>query len=212
MDIIGRIKEFISNQRSKGLKKNVESLTVLFIIGIIAIIAGGSFFGREGGKPPDGLKSESRDKIGTNPAGFVNDEAPRTAKEIEGILSQIKGAGKVSVMVTYTCGKEEVPAVDQKRTVSTTDEKDDSGGTRKIEQQDYENRIIFEENATIKKPYILKEIQPVPKGAVIVAEGADDFEVRERLCKAAQVLLDIPLHKVQVYPMTVAAKARSSAR
>lgn len=202
MEIIRRIKKFISDQTARGLKKNIESLAVLLVIGIIAIIAGGNFFGGEGSRSSEKVKTGIKTGSGENPAVAVNDEKSRTVKEIEDILSQIEGAGKVSVLITYACGKEEVPAVDRKSTISTTDEKDNGGGTRKIEQQDSESKIIFEESSNIKKPYIVKELQPIPKGAVIVAEGADNFEVKERLCTAVQVLLDIPLHKIQVCKKT----------
>ena len=39
---------------------------------------------------------------------------------------------------------------------------------------------------------------PKVKG-VVVADGGGDLTVRENLLRAVEVLLDVPVHKVQVY-------------
>lgn len=44
-----------------------------------------------------------------------------------------------------------------------------------------------------------KQSQVKAKGAVIVAQGADDVEVGIKLSQAAQAVLDLPAHKVRVY-------------
>ncbi len=40
-----------------------------------------------------------------------------------------------------------------------------------------------------------------PQGAVVVAEGAGDMEVRLMLLRAAQSLLGLPLSRIEVFPM-----------
>ncbi len=44
-----------------------------------------------------------------------------------------------------------------------------------------------------------KEKSIKAKGAVIVADGADDYDVCVKLSHAAQAVLDLPAHKVRVY-------------
>ena len=50
-----------------------------------------------------------------------------------------------------------------------------------------------------KKPIILKEVLPEVKGVVVVADGASDTLIKERLVNAVKVLFDIPIHKIQVF-------------
>ena len=51
----------------------------------------------------------------------------------------------------------------------------------------------------IRLPVVLKEIYPEVKGVVVVAEGAGNAEVREKITRAVSVLMDIPVHRVQVF-------------
>jgi stage III sporulation protein AG len=101
-------------------------------------------------------------------------------------------------MITYETGKESVPATNVKRNDNSTQEKDTSGGTRDITQNDFESNVVYEEGQSTKKPVILKEIQPKVKGVVIIADGADNPVVKENLSNAAKVLLDVEIHKIQV--------------
>ena len=111
----------------------------------------------------------------------------------------MKGVGKVDVMITYVTSSENVPAYDIKKNQSGTQEKDSGGGTRNISQEEYDSTLAYEDSSDGgKKPVILKEIEPEVKGVLVVADGADSAEVRERICNSVMVVLDVPAHKVQV--------------
>ncbi len=47
-----------------------------------------------------------------------------------------------------------------------------------LKQADKENKIIYDEEQGVKKPFILKELLPKVKGVVIVADGAGDIEIK----------------------------------
>jgi len=107
--------------------------------------------------------------------------------------------GKVDVMITYVSDGEVVPAVNTRINESNADEKDSGGGTRKVRENDQETSIAYEEAQGVKKPIILTQKEPEVKGVIVVAEGGNNVIVKEKICKAVQVLLDIPIHKVQVF-------------
>ncbi|MDP4092058.1 MAG: stage III sporulation protein AG [Bacillota bacterium] len=196
-----KLKEFFQNLvNGKNKKKIIENSIIAIIIGIIIIIAGSSLFGG-GSKKQAATLTDAKNTVTETPtAATVSDEKQYLEKELESILSQIAGAGKVSVMITYDSGKESVPAVDVKKSDNDTQEKDTSGGTRDINQSNYESSIAYEEaQGGSKKPIILKELEPKVKGVIIISDGADDPQVREELCSAAQVSLDVPVYKIQVY-------------
>lgn len=194
-----RIFEFANNLlSSKDRKKLAENCIIIIIIGVIAIIAGSTFFGsdKSDDKLPQNKETDGAKAVAMTVESDKNDDIVR----VERILSQIEGAGKVSVMVTYYSSKELVPAQDLKKTGSTTQERDSGGGTRSIRQDDYQSNIVFEDGDEGKKrPVVLKELMPEVKGVVVVAEGAGNAIVRENLIRAVQVLMDVPIHKIQVF-------------
>lgn len=194
-------KKLLKNEKSN---KMGENLIILIIIGVIIIIAGSTLFGEGEKSKKDiaGKKVENKLDEKTEEVSVigVNDEKTDLEKDIENILSKINGAGKVEVMVTYLSGREIVPYSDVKKSDEMTDEKDSAGGTRKINQSSYESQIAYEDSGSgVKKPIILKELLPQVKGVVVVADGAGDPVVKECLINAVRVLLDVPVHKIQVF-------------
>ncbi|MDQ2085305.1 stage III sporulation protein AG [Herbivorax sp. ANBcel31] len=197
-----KIKKFIKklkNMFDKDNKKLGENLVILIIIGVIIIIAGGSFFG---GDKKENTKIEKVELEEVETSGIVesSDEKEELELKMEEILSQIEGAGKVRVLITYESGKELVPFTDIKKNDDNVDEVDSAGGTRTSEQSSFESSVVYEEEGGgVKNPFIVKEVYPVVKGVVVVADGGADLTVRESLLKAVQVLLDVPVHRIQVY-------------
>ncbi len=187
--------------RATNRKKFIENCLIMAIIGIIIIIAGGTFI----------KKSENNEKIQAMPdlsnedyglARSGDHSADEVESKLESILSKIKGAGKVSVMITYSSGKSIEPAYDKKNSESDTLEKDSNGGNRTITQTSQENSLAYEElQGGSRKVVVLNETMPQVKGAVVIAEGASDASVREDISKAVEVLLDLPMHKIQVLEM-----------
>ncbi|AUG57667.1 MAG TPA: stage III sporulation protein AG [Ruminiclostridium sp.] len=191
------IKKFIGTF-GKDNKKLGENLVIMIIVGMIIIIAGGSLFGGDKKKQPEteDTKPEKSEAFGFNDG---LEEKTELEVKVEKILSQINGAGEVKVMITYESGTEIVPFTDVKRSDDVIDERDSAGGIRKTNQTSYESSIVYEEGNGVKKPIIVKEVYPKVKGVVVVADGGGDLTVRENLLRAVQVLLDVPVHKVQVY-------------
>ena len=191
MDIIRRVKELIDGQSRKKL---IENTAIVIVIGIIVIIAGGSIFGTDKSKNAQTKAENTVD--GSLP---TSSSVEGTEVKLRSLLSQMQGVGKVDVMITYSTTKEDVPAYDIKKNQSSTDEKDSEGGTRSITQEEYESTLAYEDSSSGGKiPVVLKELEPEVKGVLVVAEGADSVEVRERIINAVTVVLDVPIHKVQV--------------
>ena len=119
---------------------------------------------------------------------------------LEDILSTVRGAGKVRVLVTYSTAGERVAA-----TVSTLDESvsETSGGpTATRSEQSREMR----QPATVssdggQSPIILVEKEPEIRGVIVVAEGAADPAVRLSLQRAVQAVTGAPLSCIEVFEM-----------
>ena len=119
---------------------------------------------------------------------------------LEDILSTVRGAGRVRVLVTYATAGERVAA-----TVSTLDESvsETSGGTTATRsEQSRETR----QPATVstdsgQSPIILVEREPEIRGVIVVAAGAADPVVRLSLQRAVQAVTGVPLSCIEVFEM-----------
>ena len=119
--------------------------------------------------------------------------------QLSTILSKIAGAGKVSVMITYESGKELVTQKDKSVIDKVTDEKDNDGGTRIINEYSIDDKtVMVNQQGGSSQPVVVKEINPEIKGVIVVAEGAWDSKVKLKISEAVQTVLDIPAYRVTV--------------
>ena len=145
-----------------------------------------------------GAKQESTPAIEAGARAAERDTLERRLIEV---LSKIRGAGRVDVLVTYETNGEIVTA-----TVRQTDEDvKDANGTGGSET----SRTVREvtEPATVETqnghtPIVLYEKEPLVRGVIVVAEGAADFSVREKLQAAVHAATGIPVARIEVFEMT----------
>jgi stage III sporulation protein AG len=194
MEVFKKLKSMIEGQDRKKL---VENTVIVIIIGIIVIVAGSTLFKGKGTDTNQNEKVTAPKTAVSGNTGLLGETGDEARLQV--LLSQMKGVGRVDVMITYTTSSENVPAYDTKKNQSGTQEKDSGGGTRSISQEEYDSTLAYEDSSDGgKKPVILKKIEPEVKGVLVVADGADSAEVRERICNSVMVVLDVPAHKVQV--------------
>ena len=119
---------------------------------------------------------------------------------LEDILSTVRGAGKVRVLVTYATAGERVAA-----TVSTLDESvSETSGVNSATRSEQSREM--KQPATVateggQSPIILVEREPEIRGVIVVAEGAADPAVRLSLQRAVQAVTGVPLSCIEVFEM-----------
>lgn len=184
------LKELIS-------KKYVANIVVLLAIAIIALIFTSDFFGRN-----TNIKNNT-EVPGDNTLTAQDNEFKTEEEAIEArlkhILEKIKGSGEVEVMVIFEMGSEIVPASNTVETEDTTEEQDANGGTRIVKSQNLTENIVISNDSVGNKPLVLKEIKPKVRGVIVVAEGADNIDVKMRLYDAVKTVLQVSGDKVQIY-------------
>lgn len=179
-----------------GRKKIMQNILLICGIGIILLIAADSIFDSGSRNAGENTSQTATVKKTENESMPQQDELEI---KLERILSRMDGVGSVSVMITYSGEKQSIPAYDTKTDENRTSEKDSSGGIRTIESIKKENSVIYEQKGGDKKPFILSNTLPSVKGVLVIAEGADDPEVKKNIVKAVQALMDVPLHRIQVF-------------
>ena len=177
-------------------KKKIESLVFLLIILIVTIIAINYIWN-------DNDKSR---KVAVNESKQLNtDNIESTIKEdnldtkLENILSKINGVGKAEVLLTYTESTEIVPVYNKKEKTSNTDESDSGGGTRKIEEKDSSEEVVYTESSNKSQIATQKTVSPKIEGAIIIAEGAGDSNVKTNIIQAVEAATGLATHKIQVF-------------
>lgn len=172
-------------------KKKVENLITFLVLLVILVVALNSIYSKD--------ESQANEEKNTSTVKMKNDTY-KTEFEIrlENILSAISGAGDVDVMVSYENEIKKIPMVDTKNVTTITSEKDSSGGERKTEETNLEQMVIYESNGNNKSPVIQEYTVPKVLGVIVVAEGAHDVKIKEKIINAVASVTDVASHKIQV--------------
>ncbi|MBR0424594.1 MAG: hypothetical protein IJK01_00535 [Clostridia bacterium] len=195
-------------QKERSIRKSVADLWkqlqsrsfVRFgLYGILILLAVGFYFAGT-----DRLRCESR--AGPTDVAAIGESTSGDTleKRLVKVLSQIRGAGRVEVLVTYETTGEIVTAMSVK---SDEDVRDAITGTDSTTQR---STSTVTEPATVKggdgqTPIILVEKEPVVRGVIVVAEGAAQLSVRRDLQNAVRAATGVPLSHIEVFEMTVDA-------
>lgn len=124
------------------------------------------------------------------------------SSQLENILKYMDGVGKVKVLVTMENSGELVVEKDSPFNRSNTIESDSEGGSRNIsDMENQEETVYITDSQGNKTPYVIKEISPLVKGVVVVAEGGGDERVVQNITEALSALFDIAPEKVKVLKM-----------
>ncbi len=132
-----------------------------------------------------------------------DDYAGETERRLTQVLSSIRGAGKVEVMITYETGKEIVAAMRSNTNTNASESSDGDHVSTTTQTTESTQPATIGKNGA-DEPLILMEKNPTVRGVVVVAEGAADVRVKLDLLRAVQAALDIPLSRIEVFERTAA--------
>ena len=117
---------------------------------------------------------------------YIADLESRLSK----VLSKVYGAGDVSVMISIESGSEIVVATSsENKTNSSTGSSNSTQSSTTVEKP----IIIGDE------PLILMEKLPKIKGVIVVAQGAENVQVRLEMLRAVQALLDVEADNIEIF-------------
>lgn len=195
-----KLQNLIKTGEGKG-KKNIENAVVFVIILIVTILIINMIWGDTNEKTEENiLHNSTTTKLvnGDTEEVTSNDEVENNIKQI---LSKINGVGKVDILITYSESSQVVAMYNETYKESQTEEEDTSGGTRTIAEVNKDKEIIYKEENGKKVPITEKVVMPKMEGALIVAEGANNAEVRTNIIQAVEALTGLSTHKIQVLEM-----------
>ena len=112
-------------------------------------------------------------------------------QRLEKLVSEIKGAGKVKVMVTIDTSSRRVYDRNEK-TENTQQSSSDSLN------KNYERQTEVVLAGSSKEPLEIATVQPQVRGAAVVCSGASDPVVKERVANTVAKALNIGISRVYV--------------
>ena len=129
---------------------------VILIVTLIAI----NLIWNSGGKKNQDTSDDPNKKL----AGIENNSSIQTngiaqdtlSIQLEEILGKIEGVGKVKVLITYSQTNETIPMYNEDTSQKDTEEKDTSGGTRKVTETDSKKEIIYQR--AMGRKYLLQKV------------------------------------------------------
>lgn len=175
------IQEWIRKIKAKLDKKTKLSLYVLaLILCLVAVVltSVGSFSNER--SDTTGKANESIDDPGLN-------------EQLTELLSNIKGAGRVKVMITYEATDENVYAKD-------TDEEFENSENRPT-QQKIKSEYIIVKGSDGEEGLKIKNVFPTIRGVAVVCDGGNDPNVKGQIVSAVSALFDINSTKISVAEM-----------
>lgn len=190
-------------------KRKIENLVFFIVVLIITIVIINVIWNGNDEKQNKEVTNDTSKQLATTNSNqnvsTSQNEAESTEvleKKLEDILSQIQGVGEVSVCINYSESSEVVAMYNENSKTSTTEENDDSGGTRKIEETDTQKDVIYQENDGTKTPITAKIVKPKIEGAIITAQGVNDANVKNNIIQAVEAVTGLATHKIQVFEMS----------
>lgn len=192
-----KIKQLANGDGSN--KKKIENLVFLIVILIVTILIINFILKSD----KSSVKEEKSTEKVLASVDISNDEplGNDTQKQLEKILSTIKGVGKVNVYISYSESSKTIAMYDEKTTTSSTEETDSSGGLRNTTSTQTQKDVIFSEKDGSQVPMTQKIIMPTIEGAIVTAQGAKNANVKTNIVNAVKSATGLSIDKIQVFEM-----------
>ena len=186
-------KELFSKISVRKLKK--DQILILLLTGVLLVVialpSGGTKETTGGERDSDQTEMPVQD----SQTGYTQ----YLEQKLSDTLSQIEGAGEVTVMVTLKSSAEKVVEKDQTSDQETVTESDSQGGTRTTKQENQEESTVYAQgDGQDQSPYVSKELSPQIEGVVVVAQGGDQAVVKQNITEAVEALFVIESHKIRI--------------
>ncbi len=203
----------------EGKKPGKDQFVICILTGILLLVIAMPTAGKNEGKAAESgiwdSQTDTMEESGEAERADSNGKTEKTEKigsaeeyerymenKLEQAISAMEGAGKVKVMITVNTSKELVVAKDKPETRSDTTENDAEGGSRTVSGLDSEDETVYrKESDGSSSPYVVKTLQPVIEGVVVITQGGDRPEVRKNITEAVAALFGIEPNKIKVVKM-----------
>lgn len=184
----------------KNKEKRIENLVFLLVLLIVTLLIINSILKED----KSGNKIGEEDKLkGASLISLEKDNVSEKTndleleKRLETILSKIKGVSNVSVLITYSETEEIVPLYNINNSLSQTEEGD--GKEKVVKKEESVSKNVLLDNSS--NVLIEKKLSPKIEGAIVIAKGVSNINVKSNIISAMEAVTGLASHKIQVFEM-----------
>ncbi|WP_047979948.1 stage III sporulation protein AG [Ornithinibacillus contaminans] len=205
--MITKIQEFLK-EKINGSKKT-SYIIMIGLIGLLVILVGNIFssssqenLGQELPKMELQAETESEEASSqeSNATSDVSELESSYKKQLEEMVEKIDGVSEVEIMVNLDSTNVKVFEQNLIKGQQHTEENDQSGGTRQIEENTEETQTVLVRQGDQETPLLVQTKKPDVRGVFVVAKGVNNPTVKQWVVEAISRVLDVPTHRVSVMP------------
>lgn len=139
-------------------------------------------------------------KVGGDGNNIISDYEHAYESQLKEALEQMLGVNKVTVIVNVDATDKKVLEKNVATKSQTTDETDREGGKRKVEDASVDEQLVIVRSGEKEGPILIETKKPAIRGVLVVAQGAENIQVKKWIIEAVTRVLDVPSHRVAVMP------------
>ncbi|MFD2658376.1 stage III sporulation protein AG [Gracilibacillus thailandensis] len=207
------MEKFLSNLKMKDKKPTkMQYIALLVLIAVFILLISNLFSSdqpdNELTDPPRMMESSSEDEKSETWNQSNTSDATSKIVDLEAayesdlvqLLEKITGVSEVEVMVNLDATNERVYEKNLVIGSQITNESDQNGGTRKVDDETREQTVVIIRQGEQEKPLLVQTKKPEVRGVLVVADGVDNLDVKKWVLEAVSKVLDVPAHRVSVMP------------
>lgn len=202
---------FRSNDKEKGgIPKKTNYIIILGLIGLSMIIFSNIFSGSNEAEQRGIQNNQEPMEEPTEDISQVNSDKDSKAngKELEGnyeqeledMLNKIKGVQETEVMINLDSTDIHVYEKNLIKGRQTTDESDQHGGDRTVEDLTEESQVVLIRQGDQEVPLLVQTKKPEVRGVFVIAKGAEHKTIENWIVESVSRALDVPTHRISVLP------------
>lgn len=202
------IKKIFHKDENNKSNRMLQYIVVLFMLGVVLMIVSNFFRDEPKQQMLSAATEIAADTETEEVFGHKEQQEPLTiaeyekryAEQLKETLEAIVGVNNVSVMINVDTTAVKVYEKNISAKNQVTNETDSEGGKRTVEDLSKDEQIVIVRSGDAETPVLVNMKKPAIRGALIVAEGAENIHVKKMIVDAATKVLDVPVHKVAVLP------------
>ncbi|MGE5559263.1 MAG: hypothetical protein ACM3WV_11760 [Bacillota bacterium] len=179
----------------------VRTLAVKFRLFVGVIVLGLIFLWWGGGVAPAPDNEDPDDvKGGSNCTGSLPALEKIWEERMRDSLSNIEGIGQVVVDITLANSGRQIWKENERQNIRRTEESQ-TGVKRITTEEEKQREVVMVDSGGSEKPLLEEETAPEIQGVLVIAQGAEIYEVKWQILEAVAALTGLPAHRIIVLPM-----------
>lgn len=130
----------------------------------------------------------------------ITDYEKTYENQLKKALDDMLGVDDVTVVVNIDSTDKKVLEKNKVTKSQTTDETDNGGGQRKVQDSSTDEQLVIIRNGETEGPIVVETKKPEIRGVLVVARGAENIKVKSWIIEAVTRVLGVPSHQVAVMP------------